>query len=848
MSETSEIPSSVVEQVRPDQGVRPGEADEIVGEINKARPSRLSDLLRILRREKRNGDEQEVSNLSENAEQPDLQTERSSTEQVEEVRPENQIETETDPVEQNPTSESVESSEIVRAQQLIGEITREVKDWGSIESGNVDQAQVEQIETEPDLMTLSGMRDEVRQRLFVNVSSKIIGAEYRARYLIGYLDSALEGAQGELDLKRNIRRDFRTIQVLDATMENAALETAEVLNKEQLKELSGKARYEIFSDLDPAQRDLVWEVVSPYLERAGRLNDDARASYMEHGGLDSSWYSGSFWSSSDQFEILQEIRRRAIDSGNTELAEKMRVRIAGYGVGITEKVAKDREEFYPEIAESFSDRSREELLRHGVNLAQIVDREQPQANERAKMAVELGVDPSELSFLHAHGSNREEFLEKLITGSLSVPLSEQPEYFRRFLARELHDFIHLDRLATTFPIEKIPTGEFFRVLGERLSVDSVIAERAQARVREIQILGDAPSMATRLRADARIELLVRKIGQSADWQRLGKKFDAIVARGDEFGLAWEFLSLNPRGRSGLQLKDQINEIPGKVAGLPENLQWANLSREQRKRLLVSWAQDEETLSAGSLNVEDLSPLGEAFVTKAVLREVIGQSQDSESKSKADARNREIAASGKATLRTGDLMHGTDVKNLAAILTGGDRASEFLGLDQKNDFTPLAADFSEVLETETSGEFKYSEKATFLPAEEQRRIFQENPFKAIYLGSIAVQYGAREKGMHTSQDAVSSPETGITLIFDRQRPDAFLRGLEYRGHMREHHALVFVGLPATEISGIINGRAEATIAKAKSEIVANGFYIPLYNLDGEVIFRPEEYDAMRSIRA
>ena len=602
----------------------------------------------------------------------------------------------------------------------------------------------------------------------------------------------------------------------------------------------------IFSNLNEAQKDLVWGVVRPYIERSGR--GYSKESLMAGGGLDNLWMGNTDIFDGSEYNILEEIYKQAKESGDEKLEERMRGAIASWAVGITKNIDLDRREFYPEITESFLDRSREELLRHGINLAEIVDCEQPDVEARPKLAAELGVDSSELSFLSDVYGHEKEFLEKLITGDLSVPLSEQPEYFRGFLARELQDFTYLDRLATTFPIEKISTSDFFRVLGEPLSADSVISEKAQARVREIQILGDAPSMSTALRTNYRIVFLVQRIAQNSDWQRLGKKFDAIVARGDELGIAWEYFRLGTEVQGGFQLRSQISEIPGKVPGLPENLQWANLSREQRKRLLRSYAQDEETLSAGSLKVEDLSHLGEAFVTKAVLREIVGQSQGSESKSKADARNRETAVSAKATLRAGDLIHGTDVNNLYAILAGGDRAGEFLGIDQKSDVTPLAADFSEVLETEVSGEFKYSEKAEFLPAEEQRRIFAENPFRAIYLGSIAVQYGAREGGMHTSQDAVSSPETGVTLIFSRQRPDAFLKGTEYRGHMREHHALVFVGLPGTEISGIIvNGDAVETIDKVRNEIVANGFYIPIYDLNGDLIFSAEEYDQMKVTR-
>ena len=71
-----------------------------------------------------------------------------------------------------------------------------------------------------------------------------------------------------------------------------------------------------------------------------------------------------------------------------------------------------------------------------------------------------------------------------------------------------------------------------------------------------------------------------------------------------------------------------------------------------------------------------------------------------------------------------------------------------------------------------------------------------------------------------------------------REDAFLKGTENQGHMRQHHTLVYVGLPATEISGIVISRESTeTLEKAKAEIVKNCFYIPVYDLDGQLMFTP-----------
>lgn len=182
--------------------------------------------------------------------------------------------------------------------------------------------------------------------------------------------------------------------------------------------------------------------------------------------------------------------------------------------------------------------------------------------------------------------------------------------------------------------------------------------------------------------------------------------------------------------------------------------------------------------------------------------------------------------------------------MSAILNGGDRAGEFLGFDNAQDMTPIGADFSQVLPTDVDGTFQYKEK-TPLNSEFLRELYGENKFRGTYFASIAHQYRARGEGAFTSQDATSRSETKITLIFGRSREDAFLKGAEYRGHMREQHMLVPVGLPSTEVSGlIVNGAAIETIKQAKDRIVDSGFYIPIYNLDGGLIFTPEEYDQMK----
>src|SRR3990170_2600212 len=65
----------------------------------------------------------------------------------------------------------------------------------------------------------------------------------------------------------------------------------------------------------------------------------------------------------------------------------------------------------------------------------------------------------------------------------------------------------------------------------------------------------------------------------------------------------------------------------------------------------------------------------------------------------------------------------------------------------------------------------------------------------------------------------------------------------------HHILIPVGLPSTEITGVIvNENATETLDKAKQNIVDNGFFIPIYGLDGKLLFTLIHYDQMRNSQA
>lgn len=796
------------------------------------KPNKFRSLLKVLTRKKgsqgldRQSAEPDAKNGDDHMEEPDNQSQM-----VEEPKPEEEPQV----IEERQQGQELGvPDEIAIAKQVIFEITQEVKGWESLGE--------EEATSGLEGLSYAALLDE-QLRL-----DRLL--EFPGTYDVEGFSVAriLSGVEENLKRVREIRRSFKEVSALDLRIREEALALVGATDIAELEEMERQGdfgyydQYFLFSD---AEKEIVWEVVKDYVPKDEYHQKDNINDYLV------SIFQSDSIGFGDQLKIFQQIANKAQGAGAEDLYRRTRAMLAGQAKGSIEGLdAGWRKDKLVKGREEFDTSTRRELLRDAIKLAGAVDREAEGSEEIATLAKQLNVDPSALIYLLDYGSNSgQKFFRKLLTGDLEVPLVNHDELVREMIAEDLSKE-SLWSLGATFPPEEISASEFFRILGERLSEDPVISEVAKKKLREIQILADAPTMASGVRDFwSRYSQLISKIAEQTDWKILGRRLEAISTRGDAEAIAWEYFKLIAREKRNYEDINLPVEIPAHVPGLPENLQWGNLSREQRKRLLKRYAHD-RTLDRDVVRVDDLNEIGRVIITRTVLKEVIRRSKDGQEKQRADERNRGISSTGIGELRIGDLMHGTDVGNLSAVLAGGDRAGEFLGFDQKGDVTPLGADFSQVLEVDAGGSFNYTDAESLkrLNPEGLRQIFRENPFKAIYFASIASQYGARPLEHFTSQDAKSGAYSGVTLIFDRQRPDAFLKGMEYQGHMREHHKLVFVGLPATEISGIIvNGGAEETTAKARGEIVANGFYIPIYDLEGRLIFSPEEYDQVRNSR-
>lgn len=289
--------------------------------------------------------------------------------------------------------------------------------------------------------------------------------------------------------------------------------------------------------------------------------------------------------------------------------------------------------------------------------------------------------------------------------------------------------------------------------------------------------------------------------------------------------------------------------------------------------LISWDSNDwdRYLSEANISLLDREQLWESLspeerrlygleLMKGVLGNVKEWSRDPTKKQAADSRNRSLIAEqqseGTDPLVTGTLLHGTKIEVLDKLFRHGVKAGEFLGLDQSDDATPLGCDFSKVLEGD-----EYIKEGTKVKIADQfgddsealQSLEASSKFARKYYQSLSASYGAKPDVVRgIARDRKAGADTGVALIFDRSTEATYLKGIEYTGPMdggNGKHALLAVGLPSTEISGlIVNGRAGRTLERAKGEIVKNGFYIPIYDVDGILLFTPEQYDAQRTTLA
>ena len=180
---------------------------------------------------------------------------------------------------------------------------------------------------------------------------------------------------------------------------------------------------------------------------------------------------------------------------------------------------------------------------------------------------------------------------------------------------------------------------------------------------------------------------------------------------------------------------------------------------------------------------------------------------------ADSRNR-YASNSDMALEQGDLIKGIgDIKYLRNILQNGSVSKEYLGSSAGSDSTPLDTDLSMIMSKDGTISEKINETA-------------------------AADFGPIWFVLKNDDRFITTRTGSETLDFKR---DISKLELFYTGVLGQDHYGIRTGFASSEINYIV---MENYDPKVGLEIAMNGFYIPVANTDGKIIFTPEDYDKLR----
>ena len=183
-------------------------------------------------------------------------------------------------------------------------------------------------------------------------------------------------------------------------------------------------------------------------------------------------------------------------------------------------------------------------------------------------------------------------------------------------------------------------------------------------------------------------------------------------------------------------------------------------------------------------------------------------------STADKRNRDAAKSD-MELEVGDFVKGIgNITYLRSILQNGSNAKEYLGASAESDATPLDTDLSTVLES--TGTIR-----------DKIRGLAANSYGPIYFvlkndGRFIITRSGKET---------------LDVKKDMTKLEAF-----FTGAFGLDHYGIRTGFASSEINYITMGLYDPRVGV---DIALNGFYIPVVDFDGNVVFTPEDYDELRN---
>ena len=191
---------------------------------------------------------------------------------------------------------------------------------------------------------------------------------------------------------------------------------------------------------------------------------------------------------------------------------------------------------------------------------------------------------------------------------------------------------------------------------------------------------------------------------------------------------------------------------------------------------------------------------------------------------ADSRNRKLARKGDFTVRKGDFAKGVmETQYFPSMLRSGIVAKDYLGESADSDLTPFDTDTELIKE---DGVMLTANKYTNTEVEERN------------LGKIILVIKNDGSYVQTREGKIENKENIEIVKNDRTKKEFFdnndIGGTNAYG--------IRTGIGSTNISYII---ADRYVDKLGLEIAMNGFYIPIVDEKGKILFTPEMYDDIRS---
>lgn len=181
---------------------------------------------------------------------------------------------------------------------------------------------------------------------------------------------------------------------------------------------------------------------------------------------------------------------------------------------------------------------------------------------------------------------------------------------------------------------------------------------------------------------------------------------------------------------------------------------------------------------------------------------------------ADSRNRN-ASSSDMVLEQGDFIKGIGgITYLRNILQNGSVSKEYLGSSAGSDATPLDTDISMIM----SSDGTISEKMN---------------------ATAAPSYGPIWFVLKNDDRFITTRTSSETLEAKR---DMSKMEIFYTGVLGQGHYGIRTGFASSEINYIVMDNYDPRVGL---EIAMNGFYIPVANKEGKVVFTPKDYDELRT---